>query len=292
MPYFSLAQQPCSCSQTSNFQILPWLDCGGPLQSDPICNKPASFWTTRNFPISNFHVGVTFPFCSREPSKDWLMAFSILSCDHRDEITRLDLFFFVYRFVGKTLQNDSRSLIACRVVRSTTKLDRISKNAFRSLVHKCFRHSHPDVVRSIYKELDHAWTHGTRKWRPIWLRPWAQCSRLFACQDRHSSRAKIEGGRKSLTWEVIEPAGLGICWIMGSFPFIVVAVCPKQSFLFMHRTVLKPHSKLQLRTISSSKRLRSYLRVARTSLIGQKRSTRYVHVDMSQKQLDNDTLCS
>ncbi len=53
-------------------------------------------------------------------------------------------------------------LIACRVVESIVKLDRISDNTLLVLVGKCFRYSKPKLTRSIYQEFHDALVRGKK----------------------------------------------------------------------------------------------------------------------------------
>jgi hypothetical protein len=88
---------------------------------------------------------------------------SVLNLDALGGITRLDIFFSVYRFTSILLQHKANSLITCRVVKSSINVDGISDNALRVLVGKTLDHSKPHVVKSIYQEFHKALIRGKTK---------------------------------------------------------------------------------------------------------------------------------
>ncbi len=91
-----------------------------------------------------------------------IMNFRALNHDGYGGVTRLDIFFFVYRFTSKTLRSKASAVIACEVLESSTKYDRLSDDMLRVVVDKCFRHSKPELVQFIYRELHFALFRGRK----------------------------------------------------------------------------------------------------------------------------------
>jgi hypothetical protein len=66
---------------------------------------------------------------------------SAISIDPLGGISRLDTYFFVYKFSSKGLMKTAEAVIACSIVKSSAETSDVNDNTLRVLVNQCFETS-------------------------------------------------------------------------------------------------------------------------------------------------------